>query len=220
MGCLTQNARDVVRDLSGDHPDSLNQLPGEELFDQELRLLAFPHHKILPVRRRDCVPIQHFQLSDVIEEWSIASSCVAVGERPTATLRLSPFDYFSQIRLEMHNRALASRVLQIRVVTFVEQEEHNRPGAEVERNVFSDPGPGMAVHLKLLKPTPLDLAHSDHRPIHVLANALRIRPHNAIDNLRQIIKMCNVIVDASRRDVVTWIVTQPVAAIARTLVLA
>jgi hypothetical protein len=51
----------------------------------------------------------------------------------------------------------------------------------------------MAVHLKLLKPTPLDLAHSDNRAIHVPANALRIRPHNTIDNLRQIIKMCNVV---------------------------
>ena len=64
----------------------------------------------------------------------------------------------------------------------------------------------MAVHRQFFKPPPLDLTHSNNLAIESLLDSLRIRPQNGIDNLRQILKVRDVVDLRKLRDHRSFIV--------------
>jgi hypothetical protein len=79
------------------------------------------------------------------------------------------------------------------VISLVEQEQHNRAGAEVERNVLANPRPRVTVDIQFLESPPLDFAHPDNRAIEAAPDTLRVRPQDGIDHLRQILRMRDVV---------------------------
>jgi hypothetical protein len=66
-------------------------------------------------------------------------------------LRLRPADDFVKIGHQMHNRALAAGIVQLRMVPTMEQVQHDRPRAKVERHILSDLCARMAIDLKLIE---------------------------------------------------------------------
>jgi len=77
-----------------------------------------------------------------------------------------------QVRLKMNNRALATLVRQIDVISSVKQKQHYRARTKVKRNVFAHFRTGMAMHFEFFQSPPLYLAHSDDLAIQLTPNAL------------------------------------------------
>ena len=51
----------------------------------------------------------------------------------------------------------------------------------------------MAVNRQFFKPAPLDLTHSNNPAIESPLDSFRVRPQDGIDNLRQILKVRDVV---------------------------
>jgi hypothetical protein len=105
-----------------------------------------------------------------------------------------------QVRLKMDDRALASLVGQIDMISPVQQKQHYRARTKVEWNVFAHFRAGVAVYLEFFQAPPLYLAHSDDLAIQLTPNALSVRPQNVIGDLRQILQVRYVIDLRARRN--------------------
>jgi hypothetical protein len=88
---------------------------------------------------------------------------------------------------------LASLVGQSGAVSSVQEVKHYGTRAKVEGNVLPDSCAAMAMDFQLFKSPPLDFAHPNEGAVELLAQALRIRPQNASDNLSQVPQVRDVI---------------------------
>jgi hypothetical protein len=186
-------ARHLPCRLFVDNADAFHQLPREGFLNQELGLLSLFHNRVSPIVLVDRLPVQNFKVMDIAEERRVSSTSVAVAERPTAGDRICPLNHRPQICFQMHNWPLPAAVRQIRVISSVQQEQHDRAWAEIERDVLSNLRAGVTIHLKFLKPPALNLAHPDDCTVQCAPAALRIGPEDTIDDLREIIQVRDVI---------------------------
>jgi hypothetical protein len=133
------------------------------------------------------------KLTDITQKLSVPRAGVSVAKSPTPPPGVSPINNLPKIRFEMQDRTLATPVCEIYVISFVEQEKHDRAKAEVERNVLANFRPRVTVDLQFFKSPPLDFAHPNDRAIEAATDALRIRPQNGIDHLRQVLQVRDVV---------------------------
>jgi len=82
------------------------------------------------------------------------------GERPSPVVLASPSDDRMKVALHVHDRRLPTAVGVVGVVRAVDDEQHDRSGAEVERDVVADVVAGVTGHRER-KPSLLDGRHAD-----------------------------------------------------------
>lgn len=154
------------------HPDSRNQLPGQRLFNQELRLFVFL--AIAPLRRLDRIPIdlvQLIQIAEVIEE---SRTGIRIGERPSPAFAIGPLNDPSQVGYQVYDRLLPVPINQFRVIGTMNHEEHHRSRAEVEWDTVPNVQIRVTAQGKLQPP--LDFVHADFSTRQVALKNLGITP--------------------------------------------
>ena len=74
----------------------------------------------------------------------------------------------------MHDRPLPALISQLWMVAPVEDKEHDRPRAEVERHVFADHRAGVAIDAYLLETALLDLRHTHYLALQIQLDSFGI----------------------------------------------
>ena len=139
------------------------------------------------------VILGRLQLVKVAEERRISGSGISSGKGPAPSMRRRPFDGRVEIGFQVDDWTLTTAIRQFRMVSLVEQVKHDRPKTKVEWDVMANFCPRVTLDLQLFEPPPLDLPHSDNLAEHIPTNTRRIRPQPAIDHLRQILQVGDVV---------------------------
>jgi hypothetical protein len=83
---------------------------------QEFRLLALLDVRRPEIRRGDSRPVDLVKPAAIVAEFHVICSGIGAGEGPTAASLLGPVNGRVQIRLEMHDGALALAVIQFGMI--------------------------------------------------------------------------------------------------------
>jgi hypothetical protein len=107
--------------------------------------------------------------------------------------RISPVDYLSQVRLQMHNRILPAMVTQLRMVGIVDHVQHNLTRTEIEGHIIPHSVPTVTLYLQI-EPSRLDGVHAYRCHRSTLSMHFRIGPQPArLDNGRQVVHMGDMV---------------------------
>mmetsp|Transcript_41607 Transcript_41607/g.97687 ORF Transcript_41607/g.97687 Transcript_41607/m.97687 type:complete len:348 (-) Transcript_41607:6528-7571(-) len=153
-----QGVRHLGVDRPRVHADALDQVPREALLHQELGLLSFLHGR--PLCCGHGGPINLVKLGQIGPVLEVVRARVGQREGPAPAVGLRPRDGVIQVGFKVHDRLLPALVGQLGVA-LVDQEQHHRAWAEVERRALPDIQPGVAVQRQLGQPALLDVAHAD-----------------------------------------------------------
>src|SRR5690606_26553305 len=136
--------------------NNLDCRPGYEVLDQELGLLLVTY--IRPVSCIYGLPVEAFQLSQVIVKQCVVSTSIAIADCPIATQICQGGNPAHQ----MDDGALTPwRPPGFAAINGV---KHNRGGAVIERHKLTDKGLSVAaVDFNLLQPPPLNMVVANIR---------------------------------------------------------
>src|SRR4029078_4876239 len=114
------------------------EMPGKELVYQKLSLFALLDLRVPEVRRRYRCPIHFTELVDPVPEFGVERSRIRQAEGPAAVFAFGPGYGFVQVRFQMYDGSLSAVVGQLRMVGAMDQVQHDRTRAEIERHVVAD----------------------------------------------------------------------------------
>lgn len=114
---------------------------------------------------------------------------------------IRPGRSFHQVSFEVDDGPLPTSVRQLGVITHIDEVEHDRARAKVERDILADEVVLVALDAQLLKPASLDAAHSNRRSRTAAADHNGVRPERTLrDDLREVIDVRDVVDPGLRRD--------------------
>jgi hypothetical protein len=123
--------------LGTHNPKRLYESNGHTLADQELSLLLLFNQHGTPASCLNGNPVDLLQIFFTAIECSKAVAGISVGECPRDLLFICPTDYCLCITFKMYDWLLTVAILHLRMVTLVENVQHDGPWAEVKGNILA-----------------------------------------------------------------------------------
>ena len=127
---------------------------------EELGLLSLLHSGRPEVRGHDRFPVDLIQMRDFLAKLGVRGASVGQRECATTPLLSRPTHRFVQVGFQMDDRSLPATIREVGVVRHMDQVQHDRPRAEVERDVISYRVPRVTLHREFQTPF-LDGSHPD-----------------------------------------------------------
>ncbi len=187
LQCLTSS----IPDKGGTDANPFNQGPRKRTFYQELGLFGF--HSLTPVPSSDSAPVDPAQAREQAKVLCMRRRCVGQCEGPPPFMPVGPVDCLAQVRLQVDDRSLTAGIGKLRVISLVDQVEHDRAWAEVERNAVADTEVWVRPQ-GLNESSFLDRGHTDGRARTPACLHFRIAPDCAVRGDRgQTVDMQDVI---------------------------
>jgi hypothetical protein len=126
--------------------------------------------------------IETRQVATILEK---TGAGIRKGEGPAPLIRLCPRNSRTKIELQVQDWTLTTMIRKLGVVTLIDQVEHDRAGAKVERHARAHVQTGMAIQGQLMDTALFDLVHPNRGSGQGALHDLGIAPQATIrDNRR------------------------------------